>query len=204
MNLLFANFVVLKKTSEMKTLLIALMISVTVGGPAIYDFKVPGLDGNDIDFSAYKGKKIMIVNTASKCGNTPQYADLEKLYEKYKDKLVIVGFPANNFGEQEPGSNTEIQEFCKKNYGVSFPMAEKVSVKGDDMAPIYKWLVDQSRELAKSIQGTTSKDLVWKRYLQNPVDWNFTKFLLDEKGNLIAVFHNKVNPMSEEILKYLN
>ena len=204
MNLLFANFVVLKKTSEMKTLLIALMISVTVGGPAIYDFKVPGLDGNDIDFSAYKGKKIMIVNTASKCGNTPQYADLEKLYEKYKDKLVIVGFPANNFGEQEPGSNTEIKEFCTKNYGVSFPMAEKVSVKGDDMAPIYKYLVDQSKELAKSVQGTTSKDLVWKRYLQNPVDWNFTKFLLDEKGNLIAVFHNKVNPMSEEILKYLN
>lgn len=188
----------------MKTLLIALIISVTVGSPAIYDFKVAGLDGNDIDFSAYKGKKIMIVNTASKCGNTPQYADLEKLYEKYKDKLVIVGFPANNFGEQEPGTNTEIKEFCTKNYGVSFPMAEKVSVKGDDMAPIYKWLVDQSRELAKSVTGTTSKDLVWKRYLQNPVDWNFTKFLLDEKGNLVAVFHNKVNPMSEEILKYMN
>ena len=114
-------------------------------------------------FLLIKGKKIMIVNTASKCGNTPQYADLEKLYEKYKDKLVIVGFPANNFGEQEPGTNTEIQEFCKKNYGVSFPMAEKVSVKGDDMAPIYKWLVEQSRELAKAEQGTTSKDLVWKR-----------------------------------------
>lgn len=188
----------------MKTLLIALIISITVGAPPIYDFKVPGLDGNDIDFSAYKGKKIMIVNTASKCGNTPQYSDLEKLYEKYKDKLVIVGFPANNFGEQEPGSNTEIKEFCKKNYGVTFPMAEKVSVKGDDMAPIYKWLVEQSRELAKSITGTTSKDVVWKRYLQNPVDWNFTKFLIDEKGNLVAVFHNKVSPMSEEITKYLN
>jgi len=117
---------------------------------------------------------------------------------------VIVGFPANNFGEQEPGTNTEIHEFCKKNYGVSFPMAEKISVKGDDMAPIYKWLVEQSRELAKAEQGTTSKDLVWKRYLQNPVDWNFTKFLLDENGKLIAVFHNKVNPMSEEITKYLN
>ena len=179
-------------------------MSVTVGGPAIYDFKVAGLDGNQIDFSAYKGKKIMIVNTASKCGNTPQYADLEKLYEKYKDKLVIIGFPANNFGEQEPGSNTEIKEFCTKNYGVSFPMAEKVSVKGDDMAPIYKYLVDQSKELAKSVTGTTSKDLVWKRYLQNPVDWNFTKFLLDENGKLIAVFHNKVNPMSEEVTQYLN
>jgi len=188
----------------MKALLIALIVSVTVGGPAIYDFKVPGLDGKDIDFSAYKGKKIMIVNTASKCGNTPQYADLEKLYEKYKDKLVIVGFPANNFGEQEPGSNTEIKEFCTKNYGVSFPMAEKISVKGDDTAPIYKWLVEQSKELAKSVQGTTSKDLVWKRYLQNPVDWNFTKFLLDENGKLIAVFHNKVSPMSDEVTQYLN
>jgi len=188
----------------MKTFFLALIVAVSLEGPAIYDFKVPGLDGSPIDFSAYKGKKIMIVNTASKCGNTPQYADLEKLYEKYKDKLVIVGFPANNFGEQEPGSNTEIQEFCKKNYGVSFPMAEKVSVKGDDIAPIYKWLIEQSKEMAKSLPAETSKDLVWKRYLQNPVDWNFTKFLLDENGKLIAVFHNKVNPMSEEILKYLN
>ena len=145
----------------MKIFLLALILSVSLEGPAIYDFKVQGLDGSPIDFSAYKGKKIMIVNTASKCGNTPQYADLEKLYEKYKNKLVIVGFPANNFGEQEPGSNTEIQEFCKKNYGVSFPMAEKVSVKGDDMAPIYKWLVEQSRELAKAEQGTTSAALVW-------------------------------------------
>jgi glutathione peroxidase len=188
----------------MKTFFLALIVAVSLEGPAIYDFKVPGLDGSPIDFSAYKGKKIMIVNTASKCGNTPQYADLEKLYEKYKDKLVIVGFPANNFGEQEPGSNTEIQEFCKKNYGVSFPMAEKVSVKGDDIAPIYKWLIEQSKEMAKSLPAETSKDMVWKRYLQNPVDWNFTKFLLDENGKLIAVFHNKVNPMSEEILKYLN
>jgi len=188
----------------MKTFFLALIVAVSLEGPAIYDFKVPGLDGSPIDFSAYKGKKIMIVNTASKCGNTPQYADLEKLYEKYKDKLVIVGFPANNFGEQEPGSNTEIQEFCKKNYGVSFPMAEKISVKGDDIAPIYKWLIEQSKEMAKSLPAETSKDLVWKRYLQNPVDWNFTKFLLDENGKLIAVFHNKVNPMSEEILKYLN
>ena len=188
----------------MKIVLIALIVSLTVGGPAIYDFKVQGLDGNPIDFSAYKGKKIMIVNTASKCGNTPQYAELEKLYGKYKDKLVIVGFPANNFGEQEPGSNTEIQEFCKKNYGVSFPMAEKVSVRGDDTHPLYKWLVDQSKELAKAVPSDNSKDLVWKRYLQDPVNWNFTKFLVDEKGNLVAVFHNKVSPMSAEVLKYLN
>src|SRR6186997_2226475 len=100
---------------------------------SIYEFKVPGLEGGTIDFSSYKGKKIMIVNTASKCGNTPQYADLEKLYERYKDKLVIIGFPANNFGEQEPGTNEEIGAFCKKNYGVSFPMAAKISVRGTDI-----------------------------------------------------------------------
>jgi glutathione peroxidase len=188
----------------MKSLFVILILAVSLEGPAIYDFKVPALDGSSIDFSAYKGKKIMIVNTASKCGNTPQYAELEKLYEKHKDKLVIVGFPANNFNGQEPGSNSEIQEFCKKNYGVTFPMAEKVSVKGDDIAPIYKWLVDQSKELAKSIPSDNSKDLVWKRYLQNPVDWNFTKFLLDEQGKLVAVFHNKVSPTSEEVTKHLN
>jgi glutathione peroxidase len=144
------------------------------------------------------------VNTASKCGNTPQYDDLEKLYNKYKDKLVIVGFPANNFGQQEPGTNDEIAEFCKKNYGVSFPMAAKVSVKGDDIDPLFKWLVDQSRELSQKVPADNSKDLAWKDYLRNPITWNFTKFLLDENGNLIAVFHNKVNPMSEEVLKYLN
>src|SRR5580658_5700721 len=99
----------------------------------IYDFKVAGLTGGIIDFAKYKGKKILIVNTASKCGNTPQYADLEAMYEKYKGKLVIIGFPANNFGAQEPGSNQEIATFCTKNYGISFPMASKISVKGDDM-----------------------------------------------------------------------
>jgi len=188
----------------MKTFFISLLLAVTLSGTGIYEFKVPGIDGTDIDFSAYKGKKIMIVNTASKCGNTPQYEELEKLYAKYKDKLVIIGFPANNFGGQEPGSNTEIKEFCKKNYGVTFPLAEKVSVKGDDIAPIYKWLVDQSKELAKKVPSDNSKDLVWKKFLQDPVSWNFTKFLVDEKGNLVAVFHNKVSPMSEEVLKYLN
>lgn len=187
----------------MKALLAGILLCFSLTGGSIYDFKVSGLDGNDIDFSAFKGKKIMIVNTASQCGNTPQYKELEALYEKYKDRLVIVGFPANNFGQQEPGSNTEIKEFCTKNYGVTFPMAEKVSVKGEDICPLYKWLVDQSKELSKTINGTSSKELVWKRYLQNPVDWNFTKFLLDENGKLIAVFHNKVNPMSEEVLGYL-
>ena len=107
----------------MKIALITLLLSTLLSASSIYDFKVAGLEGDSIDFSQYKGKKIMIVNTASKCGNTPQYAELEQLYKKYKDKLVIVGFPANNFGGQEPGTNEEIKEFCSRNYGVSFPMA---------------------------------------------------------------------------------
>jgi glutathione peroxidase len=188
----------------MKTLMLAMILSATLTGGSIYDFKAPGLSGGTINFSDFKGKKILIVNTASKCGNTPQYADLEKLYEKYKDKLVIVGFPANNFGAQEPGSNEEISSFCQKNYGVTFPMAEKVSVKGDDIDPLFKWLVEQSNEMAKKIPTDNSKDLAWRDYLRSPITWNFTKFLIDENGNLVAVFHNKVNPMSDEITKYLN
>jgi glutathione peroxidase len=154
----------------------------------IYDFKVPSLEGTTIDFSKFKGKKVLIVNTASECGYTPQYADLQKLYDAYKSKLVIVGFPANNFGGQEPGSNTEIKEFCKKNYGVTFMMAEKVSVKGADIHPLFKWLTN------KSENGVMDAE----------IKWNFTKFLLDEKGKLIGVFPSKVNPNSEEITKHLN
>lgn len=172
----------------MKTLLISLLLSLFLTGSSIYDFRVPGLDGKEIDFSQFKGKKIMIVNTASHCGNTKQYADLETLYEKYKNTLVIVGFPANNFGAQEPGSNEEIKEFCQKNYGVSFPMAEKISVKGKDIHPLYQYLAAEAL----------------KKGFEDPVKWNFTKFLIDEKGELITVIHNKVNPMSEEVLKYLN
>jgi glutathione peroxidase len=110
---------------------------------SVYDFKVPSLSGDTIDFSKYKGKYLLIVNTASQCGYTKQYADLEKLYEGNKDKLVIVGFPANNFGGQEPGSNAEIKEFCQKNYGVTFPMAEKVSVKGSDIHPLFQYLTSK-------------------------------------------------------------
>jgi glutathione peroxidase len=172
----------------MKIAFIALLLSTLITGAPIYSFKVEGLDGGSIDFSKFKGKKIMIVNTASKCGNTPQYAELEELYEKYKDKLVIVGFPANNFGQQEPGSNDEIKAFCTKNYGVTFPMAAKVSVKGDDIAPIYKYLTEEARKLG----------------FDDPIKWNFTKFLLDEDGKLITVIHNRTKPMSEEVLKYLN
>jgi len=193
-----------QKIFKMKTLMFAMILSATLTGGSIYDFKAPGLTGGTINFSDFKGKKILIVNTASKCGNTPQYDDLEKLYEKYKDKLVVVGFPANNFGAQEPGANEEIAEFCKKNYGVTFPMAGKVSVKGDDIDPLFKWLVQQSNEMAKNLPTDNSKDLAWRDYLRNPIIWNFTKFLIDENGNLVAVFHNKVNPMSDEITKYLN
>ena len=165
----------------------------------IYQFKVPALTGGTVDFSQFKGKKLLIVNTASKCGNTPQYEDLENLYNKYKDKLVIVGFPANNFGAQEPGNNDEIAEFCKKNYGVTFPMAAKVSVKGDDMAPIYKYIVGEAEKLG----------------FDDPIKWNFTKFLFDENGKLLTVFFNKDrlipdNPdpkgkeAYEKLLKYLD
>lgn len=159
---------------------------VTVASPSIYQFKVDGLTGGSIDFSAFKGKKILIVNTASKCGFTPQYKELQALYEKYKGKLVIVGFPANNF-KQEQGSNLEIQEVCEKNYGVTFPMAAKISVKGDDQAPIYKFLTH------KSENGVMDAE----------VQWNFNKFLLDENGKLIAYFPSKTTPLSEEITSKL-
>ncbi len=172
----------------MKTLFFSLVIAVTLTGTSIYDFKVPGLLGNEIDLAQFKGKKIMIVNTASKCGNTPQYEGLQKLYDTYKDKLVIIGFPANNFGGQEPGGKEDIAEFCKKNYGVTFPMADKISVKGDDIAPIYKFLEEEAA----------------KKGLADPVKWNFGKFLVDEKGNLVATFSPKTLPMSDEVLKYLN
>lgn len=154
---------------------------------SVYDFKVPSLGGDTIDFSQYKGKYLLIVNTASQCGYTKQYADLEKLYEAQKDKLVIVGFPANNFGGQEPGSNAEIKEFCQKNYGVTFPMAEKVSVKGNDTHPLFQYLTSKEKNGVQDAE----------------IKWNFTKFLLDKNGKLLAVFPSAVNPMSEEITKYL-
>ena len=155
----------------------------------LYDFKVPALDGSTIDLSKYKGKKILIVNTASKCGFTPQYSDLEKLYVKYQDKLVIIGFPANNFHQQEPGTNAEISEFCTKNYGVTFPMAEKVDVVGDNIHPLFKYLTDEAHKI-----GVTDP----------VIGWNFTKFLIDENGKLIAVFPSKVKPMDDQVTKYLN
>lgn len=173
----------------LRVLLLSLFLVAGTGASSVYDFKVTGLDGKPLDIAQYKGKKILIVNTASKCGFTPQYADLEKLYTQYKDKLVVIGFPANNFGQQEPGTAQEITEFCTKNYGVTFPMAEKSDVIGDNISPLFKYLTDQAHALG----------------VADPVvKWNFTKFLIDENGKLIAVFPSKVKPMDAEITKYLN
>lgn len=154
---------------------------------SIHQFKVESLDGGTIDFAAFKGKKVLVVNTASKCGYTPQYKDLETLYEQHKDKLVIVGFPANNFGGQEPGSNLEIQSFCSKNYGVTFPMASKISVTGADMAPVYHWLTEKNKN----------------GVLDAEVKWNFNKFLLDENGKMIAYFPSNVTPLDNQITSRL-
>jgi len=151
---------------------------------SIYDFKIEGLSGETIDFAQFKGKKILIVNTASKCGHTPQYEELEQLYKTYGEKLVIVGFPANNFMWQEPGSNKDIAEFCQKNYGVSFPMAAKISVKGKDMAPIYQWLTDKKYNKVES----------------SKVSWNFQKYLVDEQGKLVRHFEPGMKPLNEEIV----
>jgi glutathione peroxidase len=169
-------------------MLVALMALWLFASTSIYDFKVNSIDGKPLNLAQYKGKHILIVNTASKCGYTKQYADLEKLHKQYKDKLVVIGFPANNFGGQEPGSNEEIKEFCSANFGVSFPMSEKVSVKGDDTHPLFQWL--------------THKDQ--NGVMDAEIKWNFTKFLVDKNGKLVAVFPSNVNPMSEEITKYLN
>ncbi len=146
-----------------------------------YSFTIPSLDGKEIDFSKFKGKKVLVVNTASECGYTPQYADLQKLHEAHGDKVVILGFPANNFGGQEPGSNEEIASFCQKNYGVSFQMMEKVSVKGDDQHPLYQWLAKNSPN-------------------HEEPSWNFSKYLINEQGEVVAFYPSKVKPMGEEIL----
>ena len=152
---------------------------------SFYDFKLKSIDGKEIDFSIYKGKKIMIVNTASACGYTPQYDDLQQLFEKYKDKLIILGFPSNNFGGQEPASNNEIASFCTKNYGVTFPLFEKSDVIGVNQNVIYKWLTEKQQ----NGWNTPSPD------------WNFCKYLINEKGELIKFYSSSVSPLSDEVLK---
>ena len=156
---------------------------------SIHQFTVTDIDGNKFDFSTLKGKKIMVVNTASRCGLTPQYEKLEELYSKYKSKgLVVVGFPSNDFLMQEPGSNEDISKFCKKNYGVSFPMMSKISVNGKKINPVYKFLTK------KSLNGL--KD--------NKVEWNFQKYLLDEKGHLVRVVAPSTQPNDQSIVDWIN
>ena len=161
----------------------------TMEKQTIYQFKVKNLAGNEFDFAKLKGKKILVVNTASKCGLTPQYKDLEAIYEKYKDNnFVIVGFPANNFGKQEPGTNEEITTFCQRNYGVTFPMMSKISVKGDDMDAVYKFLTQKSKN------GLQDSE----------VEWNFQKYLINEKGELEKVIAPNILPTDEAIVSWIN
>lgn len=177
------------KLISMKTLLSILLMAtvLTTNAQSIHSFTVKSIDGKTLNLASFKGKKILIVNTASKCGYTPQYEGLEKVYEQYKDKLVILGFPCNQFGGQEPGTNEEIVAFCKKNYGVSFPLADKIDVKGDNIAPIYQWLTMKSKN----------------GILDASIGWNFNKFLIDENGKMMAYFPSNTKPDSEDILKYL-
>ncbi len=175
----FKSFLILTTT---------LIIMSFTGNNTFHQFEVKTIDGQVQKLSDFKGKKILVVNTASECGFTPQYDELEKLYQKYKDKnFVVIGFPANNFGGQEPGTNKEIAQFCKKNYGVTFPMMEKISVKGDDIHAIYKWLT------TKNENGVESES----------VKWNFNKYLIDENGVYITHFGSGVNPLSSKITDWI-
>ena len=154
----------------------------------IYQFKVKDLYGDDFDFASLKGKKIMIVNTASECGFTPQYEKLQDLYEAFKnDNFTIVGFPANNFGGQEPGSNEQIATFCKKNYGVTFPMMSKISVKGDDMHEVYHFLTEKNKN----------------GFQDSQVEWNFQKYLINENGEVVRVIPPKTLPIDESIINWI-
>jgi glutathione peroxidase len=160
--------------------LIAMLTSSAFAASSVHEFTLPAIDGAPAPLSAYKGKVVLIVNVASKCGYTPQYAGLEKLYEKYKDHgFVILGFPANNFGAQEPGTNEEIKTFCTRNYNVTFPLYSKISVSGEDKTPLYKYLTDAT---------------------SGEIKWNFTKFLVDGDGKVIARFEPKVAPDSPELV----
>ncbi|MCC8410912.1 glutathione peroxidase [Mucilaginibacter sp. UR6-1] len=170
----------------MKTLTILLALLFVAPAKSVYDFKLKSIEGKEFSLAKYKGKKVLIVNTASECGFTPQYAELQKLADKYKDKLVVIGFPANNFGGQEPGANLEIKSFCQKNYGVTFPLSEKVSVKGDDISPLFAYL-------------TTAENPDFT----GEIKWNFEKFLIDENGKLIHRFRSKTTPLSPEITNAL-
>jgi glutathione peroxidase len=171
----------------MKILVVLFALLFAAAPSSVYDFKLKTIDGDNFSLAKYKGKKVLIVNTASKCGFTPQYTELQQLSELYKDKLVVVGFPANNFHEQEPGTNADIKTFCTGKYSVTFPLSEKVSVKGDDIAPLFKYLTE-----------APNPDFT------GDIKWNFEKFLIDENGHLIHRFRSAVKPMSTDITQYLN
>ena len=169
--------------------LIILIVSSTKAQTSFYDLKSKTIEGTDFDFSTLKGKKVLVVNTASKCGYTPQYEELEKLNQTHKDKnFVIIGFPANNFMHQEPGTNEDIKAFCTKNYGVTFQMMEKISVKGAAMDAVYEWL--------------TKKENNGK--LDSEVKWNFQKYMIDENGNLVDIAYSKESPTSDKITNWIN
>lgn len=167
-----------------KLTIVLLLAAATTFAASIYDYTVKTIDGTPASLSSYKGKTVLIVNVASKCGYTPQYAGLQKLYSKYKDQgFVILGFPANNFMAQEPGTNAEIKTFCSRTYNVSFPMFSKISVKGEDQAPLYRFLTDQSGNSAT----------------HGDIQWNFTKFLVNKDGKVVARFEPAVTPESPEM-----
>ena len=177
MALLFASLLFPKKKEE----------SLLTEPTSFYDLSVRGIDGDMIHMRDFEGKYVLCVNVASKCGFTPQYESLQKLYDQYRDQLVIVGFPCNQFLGQEPGTEEEIAAFCKKNYGVTFPLTEKINVKGKDQHPVYAWLTDEN------LNGVGS----------DKVGWNFHKFLISPEGKWLASFPSKVDPLSEEIVSYL-
>jgi len=155
---------------------------------SFYDFKVETITGEEVSLSMYKGKKIMVVNVASKCGLTPQYKELQALYQQYQEQnFVILGFPANDFLSQEPGSDEEIKQFCEINYGVTFPMMSKISVKGNDIHPLYEWLTNKEQ------------NGVWS----GSISWNFQKFLIDEQGNFVKSIGPRTSPLDDEIVNWI-
>lgn len=168
--------------------LVLLASIIAMGQQSFYDFTVKDIAGNDFKLSSLKGKKVLVVNTASKCGLTPQFKQLQSVFETYGgDEFTIIGFPANNFANQEPKSNEEIVEFCQLNYGVTFPMMSKISVKGDDIHPIYQWLTQKSKN----------------GVLDSEVQWNFQKYLIDENGHLVEMVVPKVKPDDDKILSWI-
>ncbi|MFH0755755.1 MAG: glutathione peroxidase [Bacteroidota bacterium] len=179
----------MKKITFLLITLMLVLPAMSQERKSFHDFTVKDISGEDFKLSQLKGKKVLVVNTASRCGLTPQYEDLEKLYREYRDKgLVIVGFPSNDFASQEPGTNEDIATFCTVNYGVTFPMMSKISVKGDEIHPLYKWLTEASENGVED----------------SSVAWNFQKYMIDEQGNLVGHVPPRKKPDTKEIIDWLN